>query len=356
MNAPFGRALITGVSGQDGALLAKQLLDVGVTVVGTHRPVTPAGSANFWRLRELAIAEHRALELRVLDPCDGAACRALLADVGPDVIFHLAGQSSVAASFRDPIGSLEANGLGTVHLLEAMRSHAPRAHFVLASSAEIFGAPKRAPQDEATPLAATSPYGLSKLLAHGAVASWRASFGLRASSAILFNHESEWRDVAFVTRKLSLGAARIALGREESVTLGNLDARRDFGYAPDHVAAMATMAARETGADFVLATGIACSIRDFAAAAFAAAGITLDWFGEGFDEAGVERGNDRVRVRVDRTLFRPNDAPLLVGDASRARRELGFTTSLDVAGVARRMVEADLARERGTFGADGGAR
>ena len=344
MNPPFRRALITGISGQDGALLASQLLRTGVGVVGTHRPSTHG--ADFWRLDELGIAGNPALALRALDPRDADACRAVVNEIMPDAIFHLAGQSSVAASFRDPVGSIEANGLGTVHLLEAVRAAAPAAHVVLASSAEIFGAPERAPQDESTPLAAISPYGLSKLLAHGAVASWRESFGLRASSAILFNHESEWRDPSFVTRKLCRAAARIALGREDSILLGNLDARRDFGYAPDHCAAMAAMAAREQGADFVLATGVASSVRDFACAAFEAAGITLDWFGEGFDEVGVERGSDRVRIRVDPALFRPSDAPLLVGDSTRARRELGFAPSLDTAGLARRMVEADLARER----------
>src|SRR3954469_23866474 len=270
MKTSYRRALITGVSGQDGAMLAKQLLDAGVSVFGTHRP--GANGDTFWRLRELAVADHPALILHALDPLDADACHALLAEIAPDAIFHLAGQSSVAASFRDPIGSINANGIGTVHLLEATRARAPQAHFVLASSAEIFGAPARAPQDESTPLSATSPYGLSKLLAHGAVASWRTSFGLRASSAILFNHESEWRDPSFVTRKLSLGAARIALGREDSILLGNLEAKRDFGYAPDHVAAMAAMASRKEGSDFVLATGRASSIRDFACAAFAAAG------------------------------------------------------------------------------------
>ncbi|HEY6986547.1 MAG TPA: GDP-mannose 4,6-dehydratase [Rhodanobacteraceae bacterium] len=344
MSAPFRRVLITGISGQDGALLAAQLLGAGVAVVGTHRP--GANEAVLWRLRELAIADHPALVLRPLDPLDGSACRAAIAASTPEAIFHLAGQSSVAASFRDPVGSIQINGLGTVEMLEAMRDKAPEAHFVLASSAEIFGAPEQAPQDESTPLGASSPYGLSKLLAHGAVSSWRASFGLRASCAILFNHESEWRDPSFVTRKLTLGAARIALGREESITLGNLDACRDFGYAPDYVSAMAAMAARERGRDYVLATGQASNIRDFACTAFAAAGITIDWFGDGLEEAGVERGSDRVRIRIDRELFRPSDAPLLVGDASRARRELGFSPSLDGAGLARRMVEADLARER----------
>jgi GDPmannose 4,6-dehydratase len=346
MSAPFRRALITGISGQDGALLATQLLGAGVAVAGTHRPGARESEHGFWRLRELGIADHPALVLRALDPLDAQACCALVGEIAPDAIFHLAGQSSVATSFRDPIGSIEVNGLGTVNMLEAVRAKAPEAHFVLASSAEIFGAPEQAPQNESTLLAATSPYGLSKLLAHGAVSSWRASFGLRASSAILFNHESEWRDPSFVTRKLSIGAARIALGREESITLGNLDAQRDFGYAPDYVAAMAAMATLKNGTDYVLATGHASSIRDFACTAFAAAGITLDWFGDGYDEAGVERGSDRVCIRIDRDLFRPSDAPLLVGDASRARRDLGFAPSLDAAGLARRMVEADLARER----------
>jgi len=343
MMRTLSRAIVTGVSGQDGALLAAQLLAAGVAVIGTHRP---GRAPALWRLHELGIAAHAGLTLQALDPLDAVACRALVGHAAPEAVFHLAGQSSVAESFRDPVGSVESNGLGTIHLLEALRAHAPEAHFVLASSAEIFGAPADAPQDETTPLAAISPYGLSKLLAHGAVASWRASFNLRASSAILFNHESEWRDPVFVTRKLSRGAARIALGREDSITLGNLDARRDFGYAPDYVAALPAMAAREKGDDYVLATGRASSIRDYAGAAFAAAGITLDWFGEGFDEVGVERGSDRVRVRIDPALFRPNDAPLLVGNAAKAKRELGFEATVDVDGIARRMVDADLARER----------
>src|ERR1700761_5692568 len=157
----------------------------------THRPVpSPEGEA-CWRLRELRLAGHPKLALRALDGLDAGACNAAVADAAPDAVFHFAGQSSVAASFRDPSGSIDANGIGTVRLLEAVRAHAPHAHVVLASSAEIFGVPATAPQDESTPLAAASPYGLSKLLAHGAVATWRASFGVRASSAILFNHESE---------------------------------------------------------------------------------------------------------------------------------------------------------------------
>jgi GDPmannose 4,6-dehydratase len=343
MNNSTPRALITGISGQDGALLAAHLLARDFDVIGTHRP---GRAPDTWRLQELAIAAHARLHLVALDPVDADACRDCVAAAAPDALFHLAGQSRVADSFRDPHASLAANGLSTVNLLEALRACASQAHFVLASSAEIFGFPAQAPQDEQTPLAARTPYGLSKLVAHAAVGSWRASYGVRASSAILFNHESELRDNAFVTRKLSQGVARIALGREDAIHLGNLDAQRDFGYAPDHVAAMAALAQREHGDDYVLATGVAASIREFASAAFAAAGIALNWFGEGVDEVGVEHASDRVRVRVDPAFFRPVDAPLLVGDASKARRELGFAPSLDLAGLARRMVDADLARER----------
>ncbi len=342
MSVSTMRALVTGISGQDGALLAAHLLRNGADVVGTHRPVR---APDRWRLIELGIDAHPHLRLVALDPVDAAACTELVAAVVPDALFHLAGQSRVADSFRDPRASIDANGLSAINLLEAQRRHAPNAHFVLASSAEIFGAPAQAPQDEGTPLGARSPYGLSKLIAHTAVGSWRASFGLRASSAILFNHESEWRDAAFVTRKLSAGVARIACGREEMLFLGNLDAQRDFGYAPDHVAAMAAMAARASGDDYVLATGVASSIRDFASAAFAAAAIPLDWFGEGADEIGVERGSDRVRVRIDPALLRPIDAPLLVGNALKARKELGFAPTLNLAGLAQCMVAADIKRE-----------
>ncbi|MEO6688248.1 MAG: GDP-mannose 4,6-dehydratase [Dokdonella sp.] len=343
MSASISKALITGISGQDGALLAARLLESGTTVIGTHRP---GRAPDLWRLRELGIDTHARLHLVSLDPTEAAACADCVRMTAPDALFHLAGQSRVADSFRDPHASIAANGMSTLNLLEAVRLHAPHAHLVLASSAEIFGEPAHAPQDEQAPLSARSPYGLSKLMAHGAVGSWRSSFGLRASSAILFNHESVLRDEAFVTRKISRGVARIALGREASIALGNLDARRDFGHAPDHVAAMAEMAMREHGDDYVLATGVASSIRDFATAAFAAAGIELDWFGEGVDEVGVEHGSDRVRVRVDAAFFRPVDASLLVGDAGKARRDLGFAPSLDLAGLAQRMVDADLAREQ----------
>lgn len=343
MSRRYSRALITGINGQDGAWLAAQLLADGVEVIGTHRPTSPAGN---WRLQDLGFANHRNLHMRALDANSAAASRGLISEVAPQAIFHLAGQSRVADSFRDPLASINANGICTLHLLEAMRRHAPDAHFVLASSAEIFGNPAHAPQDEDTAFRPESPYGLSKLLAHSAMGSWRASFGLAASSAILFNHESELRDSAFVTRKITQAVARISLGLEKEVALGNLDARRDFGYAPEYVAALARMADRDTGDDYVLATGHAASVREFANSAFAATGIELDWQGHGADEVASDRRNGHVRVRVDSRLLRPVDAPLLVGNSAKAHKHLGFTTEIGLGELTRRMVEADLERER----------
>ena len=343
MKRRYARALITGVGGQDGAWLAAQLLAEGVEIIGTHRPSSAAGN---WRLDELGIGAHSRLHLRTLELADPAACRTLVAEVSPQAIFHLAGQSRVADSFRDPLGSIHANGIGTLNLVEAMRRDAPDAHFVLASSAEIFGSPRHAPQDENTATRASSPYGLSKLLAHAAMASWRASFGLAASSAILFNHESELRDAAFVTRKISQGVARIALGFEQEIVLGNLDAHRDFGYAPEYVSALASMADGDQGDDFVLATGRAASVREFATLAFASAGIELEWSGSGSDEVARDRADGTPRIRIDARLMRPVDAPLLVGDAAKARARLGFSPQVELAELTRRMVEADVERER----------
>ena len=343
MTRRYSRALITGINGQDGAWLAARLLGEGIEVIGTHRPTSPAGN---WRLQELGFSNHPNLHLRALDAGNVAACRGLLSEVEPQAIFHLAGQSRVADSFRDPLGSISANGVGTLNLLEAMRRETPDAHFVLASSAEIFGNPAHAPQNENTPLHPASPYGLSKLLAHSAMGSWRASFGLAASSAILFNHESELRDEAFVTRKISLAVARILLGLEEELALGNLDARRDFGYAPEYMAALANMADRDSGDDYVLATGHAASVREFASAAFAAVDMPIEWQGQAAGEIGREIKTGKIRVRVDTKLLRPVDAPLLVGDAGKAREKIGFATHIQLGELTRRMVEADLQRER----------
>ena len=345
MSRRYSRALITGVNGQDGAWLAAHLLSEGIEVIGTHRPASAAGS---WRLQELGIDSHANLHLRALDLGNVTECCDLLSEITPEAIFHLAGQSRVADSFRDPLGSIHANGVGTLNLIEAMRRHSPDAHFVLASSAEIFGNAEHAPQNELTPTRASTPYGLSKLLAHSAMGCWRASFGLAASSAILFNHESELRDEAFVTRKITRSVARILLGKEQELKLGNLDAQRDFGYAPEYMTALASMADRGAGDDYVLATGHAASVREFATTAFAAIDMPIDWEGCDATEVARERSSGKIRVRIDTKLLRPVDAPLLVGDATKAREHLGFNPQVALADLTRRMVEADLERERKT--------
>jgi GDPmannose 4,6-dehydratase len=254
-------------------------------------------------------------------------------------VFHLAAQSRVAAALRDPYGSARSNAFATLQLLEAVRRTAPAAHFVFASSAELFGnAP--APQDETTPFAPANPYAVAKQFAHAMTQSYRAVHGLAASCAILFNHESPLREADFVTRKISTAAVRLARGAGAPLTLGNLDAQRDFGYAPEYVAALTTMAQAAQGDDYVLATGVATSIRAFATLAFEAAGLRLAWHGGGAGEYAEDAAGRRV-IEVDPALFRPLDAALLVGDARKARARLGFAPATDVAGLARLMVAAE---------------
>lgn len=334
--------LITGVSGQDGAYLAALLLARGDRVVGTRRP--GADAAGLWRLRELGIAPHPGLELVELDLGDAAACAALLAARQPAALFHLAAQSRVGASFGDPQASMRANGIATLNLLEAVRTAAPRTHFVFASSAELFGTATGVPQSEATPFAPRSPYALAKHHAHMLTLDYRARHGLHASCAILFNHESPLRDPDFVTRKIAAAAVRLARGVDTApLALGNLAAQRDFGYAPEYVAAMAAMAAQAQADDYVLATGVATSIRAFAGLAFGAAGIALAWHGSGSSEQARD-AHGRTVIVVDPALYRPVDAGVLVGDAARARARLGFAPRTTVAELARLMVAAEGAR------------
>lgn len=334
--------LITGVTGQDGAYLAAQSLARGDSVAGTRRP--GSGDESLWRLRELGIAEHPRLRLVELDITDATSCRAMLRTMQPFALFHLAGQSRVAESFRDPLASARANGMGTLHLLEAVRSDSAHTRFVLASTAELFGDPQTSPQNEGTPFAPRNPYAVAKQFAHAMTQAYRASFGLHASCAIAFNHESPLRAADFVSRKIAAAAARLARAAGEPLALGNLQARRDFGYAPEYVAAMRAMAEQDQADDYVLATGVATSIRAWVDFAFAAAGIAIDWRGAGLDEHAVDRQNGRTLVRVNADFFRPLDAVALAGDAAKARARLGFAPATDVAALARLMVEAEQRR------------
>ena len=313
--------LITGITGQDGGYLAERLLADGCDVHGLVHDGDP-GVADLLRRCPAA-------QLHSGDLTDDASLAAVVSAAAPDEVYNLAGISSVAFSWERPVLTADVTALGAARLLEQVWQLQEKlgrpARFVQASSAELFGDALVAPQDERTPLRPNSPYGASKAFAHQLVGVYRGR-GLHAVSAILYNHESPRRPPTFVTRKITRSAARISLGLEQELALGNLDARRDWGWAPDYVDAMVRAARHAVASDYVVATGEAHSVRDFVAAAFTHAGVT-DW---------------EDRIRVDQAFVRPSDAALQVGDASRARRELGWAPTVDFAGLVGRMVDADL--------------
>ncbi len=335
------RVLVTGAAGQDGAYLCRDLLEAGCVVHAGLRPGW--NDESLWRLRELGLLGHPDLHLLALDVRDAAACTAAIERVQPQQLFHLAAVSSVTQALADPLEAIASNGTGTLHLLEAVRWHAPAARVVLASTAEIF-VPRDGVIDETCALQARHPYAVSKLLAHTALRCYREHYGLQAGAAILFNHESPLRGSAFVTRKIAAAAARWAQIPVEPLTLGNLDAQRDFGYAPDHVAALRALAALPHADDYVIASDRCASIREFATLAYAAAGVPLDWRGAGADEHAVDARDGRRCIVVDAALLRRHDAPVLRGDPTRARRELGLTDSVDTAALAALLVAAERRR------------
>jgi GDPmannose 4,6-dehydratase len=320
MSARPRRALITGITGQDGSYLAELLLEHGYEVYGLVRHSSSP------RLERIAHLEERLTLLRgdLLDP---SSLVGAVAAARPDEVYNLAAQSFVPTSWQEPVLTAEFTGLGVTRLLEAVRQAAPEARFYQASSSEIFGQVSRSPQDESTPFWPRSPYGVAKLYGHWITVNYRESYGLFACCGILFNHESPRRGEEFVTRKISRGAARIALGLERELRLGNLQARRDWGFAGDYVRAMWRMLQRSDPRDYVIATGVTHSVADFCALAFAELG--LDW---------------REHVRSDERLLRPAEIDRLVGDAARAREELGWSPSMDFEGLVRHMVREDYLR------------
>ena len=334
-------ALITGLTGQDGALLAKLLLGRDYSVVGTVRR---SASANLWRLEELGIHEHECLSLKSFDLLDAERSRRLLDEVHPHEVYNFAAQSSVSASFDEPVLTLQAVGAAPLQLLEAIRQLDPKIRFFQASSAEMFGMPRLAPQDEQTPLCPRTPYGAAKAYAHWMTLSYRETYGMFACSAILYNHESALRSREFVTRKITDSVAKIRLGKLDCLRLGRLDTRRDWGYAPDYVEAMHRMMQAEVPATYVLATGRTTSIRDFASMAFRAADFEIEFQGTGLEEAAVDRKSGRTVIRVDPALYRPVEAEQLVGNPARARAALGWEPSTPLDRICSEMVEADLRR------------
>jgi GDPmannose 4,6-dehydratase len=317
-------ALITGITGQDGAYLAQLLVGKGYRVVG----LTPRrGSDTMWRLRELDVL--RRIDIAYGDVTDMGSVLGIVAQHGPDEIYNLAAQSFVGASWDQPVHTADVNAIGTVNVLEAIRQQRPQARFYQASTSEMFGKVATSMQNEQTPFHPRSPYGVAKLYAHWITINYRESFGLHASSGILFNHESPLRGIEFVTRKVTDAVARIKLGLAQSVMLGNLDAQRDWGYAGDYVDAMWRMLQQPQPGDYVIATGKTTTIREMCRIAFAHAG--LDW----------ER-----YVVVDKALFRPAEVDLLCGDASKACAAFDWRASTDLEALLAMMVDADLARHR----------
>jgi GDPmannose 4,6-dehydratase len=339
------RALITGVLGQDGAYLARVLLDKGYHVHGTYRR---ASSPNPWRLDELAIRDHPNLVLSVSDVTDPGSCLRALEAAEPQEVYNLAAQSFVAASFDQPAATLGVDGTGALNMLEAIRATDRTIRFYQASSAEMFGLVQAVPQSETTPFYPRSPYAVAKLCAHWLAVNYRESYNIFASCGILFNHESPLRGIEFVTRKITDAAARIASGERLVLELGNLDAQRDWGYAEEYVEGMWRMLQAERPDTFVFATNRTESVRRFATMAFAAAGIDLQWQGHGEREQAVCARTGRQVVRVSTALYRPAEVDVLVGDYAKAERDLGWRPRTGLAELCRMMVEADLRRQAGT--------
>lgn len=335
-------ALITGITGQDGAYLCRHLLERGWTVVGCFRRTS---AVNFWRIAELGIADHPRLIRAEHDLTDLSSSIRILREHKPRAVFNLAAQSFVGVSFSQPLTTAEITGLGALNLLEAIRLTDPSIRFYQASTSEMFGKVQAVPQSETTPFWPRSPYGVSKLFAHWSTVNYRESYGMFACSGILFNHESPLRGLEFVTRKITDAAARIALGKQDVLELGNLDARRDWGFAGDYVEGMAAMLEADAPDDFVLATGRTETVRDFVSLAFRSAGLPLSWSGEGLGEVGADAAG-RARVRVNPAFFRPAEVDLLVGSPAKARERLGWSPRMTLEQLCVAMVEADLRRVR----------
>lgn len=338
-------ALITGISGQDGAYLAQLLLEKGYRVYGAYRRTS---SVNFWRIEELGIAQHPNLTLAEYDLTDSGSALRLLQASQADEVYNLAAQSFVGVSFDQPIATAKITGLGALNLLESIRIAKPDTKFYQASTSEMFGKVQSVPQNESTPFWPRSPYGVAKLFAHWATVNYRESFGIFGASGILFNHESPLRGREFVTRKITDGVARIKLGKLEALELGNLDAKRDWGYAKEYVEGMWRMLQAAQPETYVLATGRTESVRDFVEMAFKAAHIELEWHGSGMRETGVCAESGRILVRINPKYYRPAEVELLIGDPARARNELGWQARTTLEDLCSMMVEADMRRiERG---------
>lgn len=339
-------AIVTGITGQDGAYLTQLLLDKGYKVYGTYRRTS---SVNFWRMEELGIAQHPNLHLMEYDLTDLSASIRLLEQSQAAEVYNLAAQSFVGVSFEQPITTAEITGIGAVNLLEAIRIVNPKARFYQASTSEMFGLVQAVPQSESTPFYPRSPYGVAKLYAHWMTVNYRESYGIFGSSGILFNHESPLRGREFVTRKITDSVAKIKLGKLDVLELGNLDAKRDWGFAKEYVEAMWRMLQTDTPDTFVVATGRTETVRDFVRMAFKAAQIDVAFSGTAQEEVAVDTATGKTLMRVNPRFYRPAEVDLLIGDASHAREKLGWQAHTSLEQLCQMMVEADLRRNQAGF-------
>lgn len=340
------KAFVTGLTGQDGSYLAEFLLDKGYEVHGIVRRVSVFTTARIDRFYN-----HPNLHTYHGDLTDSSNLHSLIAQISPDEIYNLGAQSHVAVSFEVPEYTAEVDAVGTLRLLDAIKDMGVKARFYQASTSELFGGlPETAPQSEATPFYPKSPYGAAKLYAYWVTVNYREAYGLYACNGILFNHESPRRGETFVTKKITKAAARISQGRQDVLRLGNIDAKRDWGYAKDFVEAMWLMLQQDEPDDIVIATGKTYSVRDFVNLAFAAVDMELDWAGEGVDETATDRRSGRVVVEIDPGYFRPTEVDVLHGDPSKAKEKLGWEPRTSLEELVRIMVDYDLKNE--TFGGE----
>ncbi|WP_312838096.1 GDP-mannose 4,6-dehydratase [Pantoea piersonii] len=339
-------AVVTGITGQDGAYLAELLLNKGYAVYGTYRRTS---SVNFWRIEELGIKNNPNLKLVEYDLTDLSASIRLLQESQATEVYNLAAQSFVGVSFDQPLTTAEITGIGPVNLLEAIRIVNPKIRFYQASTSEMFGKVQAIPQKEDTPFYPRSPYGVAKLYAHWMTINYRESYGIFASSGILFNHESPLRGQEFVTRKITDSVAKIKLGKLDVLELGNLDAKRDWGFAKEYVEGMWLMLQAEEPDTFVLATNRTETVRDFVAMAFKATGIELRFEGKDEQEIAIDVATDKVVVKVNPKFYRPAEVELLIGNPQRAKDILGWEPKTTLEELCAMMVQEDLRRNKQGF-------
>jgi GDPmannose 4,6-dehydratase len=339
-------AIVTGITGQDGAYLSELLLEKGYTVYGTYRRTS---SVNFWRIEELGIQNHPNLELVEYDLTDLSSSIRLLETTQATEVYNLAAQSFVGVSFEQPLATAAITGLGPVHLLEAIRIVNPKVRFYQASTSEMFGEVQEIPQKESTPFYPRSPYGVAKLYAHWMTIIYRESYGIFGCSGILFNHESPLRGQEFVTRKITNSVAKISLGLQDVIELGNMDAKRDWGFAKDYVEGMYLMLQADVADTYVLATNRTETVRDFVTISFKAVDIELDWQGQDEDEIATNKATGKTVVKVNPKFYRPAEVELLIGDPSKAKRDLGWEPKTTLEELCQMMVEADIRRNKAGF-------